>query len=210
GLPAGACERWARRGFLYRRSRRPGAWNRCARGFPLVAVSADAAACACARRGRRSAVSGRQYPERTSVPSRLTARWGQLAKSNFHACKLIQRRRRRRKAIRGILREQAIDQALKSAHRLGEHGERVIAMRLDDRDDRIAAERALAREHLVEDHAETVEIAALIDRRAFGLLRADVVRRAAHLADVREMAVVHRLCEAEVDQHDASVGPHHD
>ncbi len=81
-------------------------------------------------------------------------------------------------------------------------------MRLDDRDDRAAAERPLTGQHFVEHHAEAVQIAARIHRRTFRLLGADVVRRAAHFTRVRDAAVL-ALREAEVDQHDAAVLAHH-
>ncbi len=89
--------------------------------------------------------------------------------------------------------------------------DRLLAVFVDDRHGVFGAVWLLAGEHLEQDDAEAVQVAAHIDRLRVALLRAHVVRRAEDGAGVgqieRQRGV---LGQAKVDQRDAAVLTQHD
>ena len=87
---------------------------------------------------------------------------------------------------------------------------RLVDVAQSRRDRRAAVERAPAREHLVPHDAEGVEVARARGRVTEGLLRADVVRGAQHLAVLRVTAGVEGAGDAEVGELHEAVVAHHD
>jgi len=82
---------------------------------------------------------------------------------------------------------------------------------VNDAHRRARRERPLPREHLVEDAAEAVEVAALVGRLRVALLGAHVVRRAEDLPRARERGVQpHLLGEPEIDERETTVVAEHD
>src|SRR5262249_22329891 len=75
-----------------------------------------------------------------------------------------------------------------------------------------AGERYFSRQHLVEHHAQSINIAARVAAFALDLLRGNVVRRAHGLGELREGQPfrTHIGGNAEVDQLDAILRVHHD
>ena len=89
--------------------------------------------------------------------------------------------------------------------------QRCVRVLVDDRHRRRRDKRLLPGQHLVEDDAQAVDVAALVDIAAVALFRAHVVRRAEYLAGRRDLGVeLDLLGEAEVDQHDRAVDAQHD
>src|SRR5688572_17058056 len=78
---------------------------------------------------------------RTTAPSR---------RLDLHLRQLRQRCGGARKSLGGIFREKPIDEALEAAVLVGQYGNRLVAMGVQDRDDRVAAKGSLARQHFVE------------------------------------------------------------
>src|SRR5256886_11747195 len=85
------------------------------------------------------------------------------------------------------------------------------AVFVDDRHGVLGTVGLLPGEHLEQDDAEAVQVAARIDRLPVALLRAHVVRRAENRAAVghipRQRGI---LGQAEVDERDAAVLAQHD
>ena len=79
-------------------------------------------------------------------------------------------------------------------------------MLIDHREGCFGDERLFAREHLVEDHAEAVEVAALVERQAVSLLGAHVMRSAEDRADAGDVALEPQLPrKAKVDEGERAV-----
>ena len=88
---------------------------------------------------------------------------------------------------------------------------RRVRVPIDHAHRRARRERPLARQHLVEDAAQAVEIAALVGRLRMALLGAHVVRSAENLARARDRGMQpHLLRQAKIDQRERAVVAEHD
>ena len=83
-------------------------------------------------------------------------------------------------------------------------------MLVRDRDRRRAGERHLARQHLVQHHAQRVDVAARVDRRRLCLLGREVLGRSKHHRRLRHRVAGHRARDAEVRDFHRSCRRNHD
>ncbi len=89
---------------------------------------------------------------------------------------------------------------------LGQDRHGRIGVQVDHGERRLGTERLLAGEHLVEDDAQAVEVAAPVEGKPVPLLRAHVVRRAEDRAVAGDVALEPELArEPEIDECDAAI-----
>ena len=127
---------------------------------------------------------GPQHAERQDDESRQRLRQRRRGAA-VHArdgAKLLRHRLRRCRPLVGPLGERATDHAVHRGDGRGARQRRwlLVARRVEDFDDRPAAERRPAREHLEEDRARGEQIAARVDGLAGHLLGRHVARCAQH------------------------------
>ena len=118
-----------------------------------------------------------------------------------------------RVAVLGVLRERALDDRVERRGRavLGRLRRRVVQVRPQPRLVALALERDLARERVVQEAAERVDVGAGVDPLAADLLGRDVVERADPVAGLRRARDRERvLGEPEVGQVDVVLGAEQD